>query len=91
MHRHAAQLPAKDLGLPQMQSGAHLDAQLLHRLDDGCGAPDGVARVVEAGEEPIASGVQLASAEPAQFTADQRVVAREEHLPPAIAEFRGQL
>ncbi len=47
-------------------------------------------RAVEAGEEAVAGGVDLAAGKPNQLSAHQRVVLLEEFAPSAVPEF-GQL
>jgi hypothetical protein len=70
---------------PQVQPGPDVDPQLLNRFDHGGRAPNRVPRVVETGEKPVTRGVELLSPESPKLAADQRVMAREENSPSAIA------
>src|SRR5581483_4818707 len=74
------------LALPGVQAGAHLEAELPHRLNDRTRAADRPRRPVEGGEEAVPGRVQLTAAEAGELAAYELVVAREQLPPGAIAE-----
>jgi hypothetical protein len=69
----------------------NVDAEFLHRFNDGGSASDGVPWILEARKEAIACGVDLPAAVPAQLASDQGMVARQQDPPPAISKFGNQV
>src|SRR5581483_11728882 len=74
------------LALAGVQAGAHLEAELPHRLHDRARTADRPRRPVEGGEEAVPGRVQLTAAEAGELAAYELVVAREQLPPGAIAE-----
>jgi hypothetical protein len=70
VHRYSPELSSHDLRLPEVEPDPHVDPEVLDRFDNGGGTPDGVARIVKAGEEAIARGVELSPAVTPQLAAD---------------------
>ena len=86
MNCDAAHFAVQQLALARVQPCAHLEAEVAHPFGDRAGAAYGPGRSVEAGEEPVARRVELASAEAHELTPDQGVVFLEQLAPAAIAE-----
>ena len=68
-----------------------LDAEALDVADDLLGAPDGLGRLVERGEEPVAGGVDLPPAVLLETATDERVVGVDDLVPPLVADLGGAL
>src|SRR5439155_24867411 len=84
-------LAVEQLALARVQAGSHLDSQCADSFDDRLGAADRPCRPVEAGQEAVAGGVDLAAAEADELAADELVVALEQLAPGAVAERGGWL
>jgi hypothetical protein len=69
-----------------MEPAAHLDAQLVHPLDDRRSATHSTGGPIEGREKSIAQGLDLAAAKPSKLLADSLVVAIEQRSPAAVAE-----
>ena len=72
--RDASDLAVDELALPRVEAGANVDSEVAHRLSDLARAADPSRGTVEAREEAVARGVELASAEARKVPADDRVV-----------------
>ena len=81
-------LSVEQLALARMDPGADLEAELLDVVTDRDRAPDGSCRPVEACEEPVARGVELAAVEPRQSRAHTAVMLADEAGPGTIAQLR---
>jgi hypothetical protein len=84
--REPGQLVARALALARVDSGAHVEPEIAHAVDDRAGAANRTSRSVEAGEEPGARGVELRPAKALELPADQRVVPVEEIAPHSVSE-----
>ena len=91
VHREPADLPLHQLGLAEMGAGANLDPELADGVDDRAGATDRVRGPVEAREEAVPRGVQLAPPMALQLLSDERVVPLDQVPPPAVPQIRGDL
>ena len=82
----ARDLAVHALAFAGVQPGAHLDAELAHRLDDRARAGDRPRGAVEAREEAVARGVDLDAAEAREPLTDEGVVPLEELAPRPVAQ-----
>ena len=92
VHRHAGNIVfrgAAHLDLAGVNADPHLDAQYPHRVDDVVGTRERGARAGERGDEPVAGGVDFASAESLQFVANDGVVVVQHVAPAPVPEQRG--
>ena len=74
-----------------MQAGPKRDAQLGDCRDNPISGANRLGRLIECREEPVASGIDLSTTEPAQLLAHRGVVCRQEIPPSPVAEAGGQL
>jgi len=63
VHGNPADVVAADLALAGVQSGAHLDAERMHRVADRHGAADRPLRTVEHCEEAVTRCVYFVATE----------------------------
>src|SRR5207237_8960638 len=82
-------LGTDDLDLAHVDPRSDLDAEALDVADDLLGAPDGLGRLVERGEEPVAGGVDLPPAVLLETATDERVVGVDDLVPPLAADLGG--
>jgi len=78
--------PPHELAFAHVQPGPDVDPEGPYGAGDGGRAPDGLGRLVEHREEPVACGVHFAAAEPFELSTDQGVVLGQESTPSAILE-----
>src|SRR5262249_35465279 len=91
VNRETAQLLSDPLTFSRVHSGSNLETELTHRAHDRARETHGHSRSLEAGEEPVACGVELATVEPRQQIADTRIVFLEQPVPTAVSELAGAL
>jgi hypothetical protein len=79
------------LSLSNVQAHPDRDAQLPDCRDDRLGCTNRLGRLVEGGEEPVSSGIDLSTMEPMELSANRSVVRRHKSLPRPIPEADGQV
>src|SRR2546421_5060699 len=89
VHRDPSEIVAPHLALAGVHPRPNLDSELARAGRDRPGAVDRTPRSVEGSKKPVSGGLDLLTAEPAQLTADGRVVLIEQVVPAAIAFGRG--
>src|SRR5215218_3908164 len=90
-HRNARDLALVEFALARVHTGAHLEPDSAHALDDCLCAANRARRPVERGKEAITRGVLLLASESRQLAPYQRVMAFEELPPRTVAELGGAL
>ena len=85
------ELVAHDLDLAHVDPGPDVDPGGTEPVDHFDGAFDGLGRLIERGEEPIAGGVDLPPTVPLQRAADDPVVGGQQLPPRPVAQFLGPL
>src|SRR5262249_27959405 len=90
VHRDAGELAVDELGLACVEASSDAEAESADRLGDRRGAADPARGAVERGDEAVAGGADLLTAEALELAPHQRVVALEEIAPLAVAEPRGE-
>src|SRR5438105_4904422 len=91
VHRDATDVVAHQLALAGMQSRPDGEPELLDRVAEGAGAPDGARWPIESRQKTVAGGLDLTSAKPGQFAADRGVVAVQEIAPAPITDLNRPL
>ena len=86
VNRYARELLIDDLALAGVHPGTDLQAQPAHGVDRGVGAADRARRPVEAREEPVARGVDLAPAKALELAPNRGVVSLQQLAPAPVAE-----
>jgi hypothetical protein len=86
VHGYTGDLAVQHLTLARVESGAHVESELAHGVRDGTCATDCTRTAVEAGEEAIAGGVDLAAAEANQLSPHELVVPLENLAPRTVAQ-----
>src|ERR1700722_13687675 len=89
MHGDATDIVAADLAFAGVQTGAHLDAEDLHRIPDCHRAADRSLRAVEHREETIARRVHFAAPETCEQRPYDGVVRVEQGTPGTVADLGG--
>src|SRR5829696_8509571 len=88
--RHAADVVADQLALPDMQADADLDPEVVSRGDDRlCAAQGGGGRPGEGRQEAVAGRLHLAAAEARELPANELVVPGEQVTPAPVPQLRG--
>ena len=88
VHGDPADVVAADLALAGVQSGAHLDAERLHRVADRHRAADRPLRAVEHREEAVTRRAHLAAPKTRQLCPHHGVVCIEQRMPVTVAHLR---
>jgi len=65
-----------------VEAGAHLDAKLVHALDNRERAADGARRPVENRKEAVASPIDLSAAKTSELAANEAVMVADQGPPP---------
>jgi hypothetical protein len=91
VNREPSELLSDQLALAGVKSDADPQPEQGHGLADCGSAPNGLRGPIEAREEPVSGGIDLAPSETLEFLADNELKALEELLPAAIADCRRPL
>src|SRR5262245_25806837 len=86
MDRDPADLLAHDLALAGVEAGPDFEPQRSDAVRYGAGATNGARWAIESRQEPVASGVDLATPEADKLAAHQAVVTVEQIVPAPVAE-----
>lgn len=89
MHRDSADVIAAGLALADVQTGAHLDPESLHRAANHHGAADRSQRAVGHRKEPVARRVHLAARKPRQLEPGYGVVRIDQGVPATVTQLCG--
>ena len=89
VHSQTAHAVPPELHLAGVDPGPHPKVERRHGLADGAATTYSPPRPVEGGEEPVAGGIHLASAESVQLAADNDIVLVEHLAPAPVPELGG--
>jgi hypothetical protein len=91
MQSDTADLGARHLDLPGMQTSADFDPELVTSSDNIQSATNRASRSIEGDEEPITCGINLAASKPSDLSPNHGVMPLEKLLPGTIAETGSEL
>jgi hypothetical protein len=91
VHGDPSDLGADHLDLAHVDARPDVDAHALQAPDDLDGTVDRSTWLIEGGEEPVASRIDLPPSMLAELSPDEGVVSCQELPPPPISQLGGQL
>jgi hypothetical protein len=86
MYRDTSDSIAAQFDFPDMDTGAHLEAEFPQFSSDRGGTPDGTRRPVERGQHPVSSSVYEFPAMVAHSSGGHPVVNVKQLLPTSVSE-----